>query len=381
MVVSRTANGLRIGVIAPPWVPVPPVEYGGTELVIDLLARGLVEAGNEVVLFTTGDSTCPVTRRWMHPHALGTAAAPRGEREHVEAAYRELADVDLIHDHTLAGPVRVGLHPTGTPVVTTAHGEFTPVMRRHFATAAARGVSVVAISHAQRSTAPGIPVAAVIHHGIEPERFPAGRGDGRYALFLGRMSPDKGAHRAIRIARAAGRRIILAAKMQEPEERRYFTERVEPLLGDDAIFVGEVGGRRKVELIGGAEALVNPIRWPEPFGLVMIEALACGTPVLTFPEGAAPEIVEDGRTGWLCVDEDDMASKLAIVSQIDRAACRASVRARFTAARMVREHLALYRRLIAEQPVIELPAAAGGVTVDAPAGPSSASTCGPHLLR
>jgi glycosyltransferase involved in cell wall biosynthesis len=341
---------LRIGLIAPPWVPVPPTVYGGTELVVDVLARGLREAGCDVVLFTTGDATCPVRRQWLYPEALGTEAFARGDREHAERAYDVLADagVDVIHDHTLAGPLLFDRHPRGVPVVTTVHGELVPSLRALYGAAAAGGVSVVTISHAQRRTGPDVCVAATIHHGIEVERFPVGDGGGGYVLFLGRMSPDKGAHRAIEVAREAGRPIVLAAKMWEPDERRYFAEQVEPLLGTDAAYVGEVGGREKLELLGGAEALVNPIRWHEPFGLVMIEALACGTPVLSFVEGAAPEIVEHGRTGFLCADEQDMAVALGCVADLDRFACRAAVEQRFSAACMVAKHLDLYGRLVDE---------------------------------
>jgi glycosyltransferase involved in cell wall biosynthesis len=213
-------------------------------------------------------------------------------------------------------------------------------------------VNIVAISDAQRRSAPEVRVAAVIHHGIDVGGFPLGRGDGRYVLFLGRMNPDKGVPRAIAAARAAGRKLLLAATMWEPEERRYFVECVEPLLGPDAIYVGEVGRRRKLALLAGAEALVNPIRWPEPFGLVMVESLACGTPVLAFPEGAAPEIVEHGRTGFLCSDEDDMASRIGLAADLDRATCRASVEARFSSERMVADHLALYRRLVIARPTV-----------------------------
>jgi glycosyltransferase involved in cell wall biosynthesis len=343
-------GGLRVGLIAPPWVPVPPPVYGGTELVVDILARGLQAAGCRVVLFTTGDATCPVPRRSLYPHALGTDAGPYLEDAHAALAYRELASVDIVHDHTAVGPSLTGFHPAGTPVVTTAHGMFTPENRDRYARSADAGVAVVAISDAQRRTAPEVHVAAVIPHGIEVERVPLGDGRGGYVAFLGRMSPDKGAHRAIDIARAAGKPIMLAAKMQRPEERHYFAEHVEPRLGPDAVYLGEVGGRRKAALLAGAEALVNPIGWPEPFGLVMVEALACGTPVLAFAEGAAPEIVEDGRTGFLCGSDADMVAGLARLGEIDRAACRASASARFSADRMVEDHLALYQRLVNNTP-------------------------------
>ena len=337
---------LRIGLIAPPWVQVPPPVYGGTELVIDLLARGLAASGHEVVLFTTGDSPCPVERRWHYPAALGTTSQLVAELAHVHAAYRELRDVDVIHDHTLTGPTWAELS-AGVPVVTTAHGPFTEELQGFYAVAARRGASVIAISHHQRGTALEVPIACVIHHGIEVDRIPMGAGDGGYVLFLGRMHPDKGAHRAIAAARAAGHRILVAAKMWEPAERRYFAECVEPLLGSDAIYLGECGGQEKVELLGGASALLNPIRWPEPFGLVMPEALACGTPVVGFGEGAAPEIIDHGHTGFLCDDDDDLADKLTAIEHIDRGACRDAAASRFSVPRMVDDHVALYRHLIA----------------------------------
>jgi glycosyltransferase involved in cell wall biosynthesis len=161
------------------------------------------------------------------------------------------------------------------------------------------------------------------------------------------MHPDKGAHRAIEAARLAGVSIRLAAKMREPAERRYFADVVEPMLGPDAVYLGEVTQDEKVALLAGATALVNPIRWPEPFGLVMIEALACGTPVLTFPEGAAPEIVEDGETGFLCGDVNGLAQAIRRAGSLDRATCRARAAEDFSTERMVREHLTLYQRVLA----------------------------------
>lgn len=343
---SSPRDPLRIGIIAPPWVTVPPLDYGGTELVVDLLAQGLVAAGHDVTLFATGDSTCPVPRRSLYPKALGTTAEPHAELAHVMQAYDVLQDVDVIHDHTLTGALWADRPEGGPPIVTTAHGELIDAVRPKYAAVASR-VHIVAISHAQRLSAPEVPVAAVIHHGIDVASCPIGDGDGGYVLFLGRMNADKGAHRAILAARAAGRRIVLAAKMWEPAELRYFAEQVEPLLGPDATYVGSVGGPAKLELLGGAEALLNPIRWPEPFGLVMVEALACGTPVLAFAEGSAPEIVEHGRTGFLCADEADMAARLDHVASLDRASCRASASTWFSTERMVADHVALYRRIVA----------------------------------
>ena len=353
---SADPGHLRIGIVAPPWVPVPPPIYGGTELVVDLLARGVTARGHDVVLFASGDSTCPVPRRSAFPRALGTAVAPLGERIHVEEAYRALAaeGVDVIHDHTVAGPALTELHPPGTPVVTTVHGELDARLRSLYRDASASGVSVVAISHAQAGSATGVPIAAVIHHGIDLDQYPLGAGAQGNLLFLGRMSPRKGVHRAIEVARRCDRPLVIAAKMWEPDEHAYFHAVVEPLLGDGVAFVGEVDHAGKVELLQGTAALVNPIRWPEPFGLVMIESLACGTPVLTFAEGAAPEIVETGRTGAICRDESDMVDQVDAVVDLDRAGCRAAVAERFTADRMVEDHLALYRQLLAHRDGIDL---------------------------
>ncbi len=364
---SADRRPLRIGIIAPPWVAVPPPAYGGTELVIDNLARGLVDRGHDVTLFTVGDSTCPVRRRWVHEKAAGTTADLLTELGHVQAAYEALSGCDVIHDHTLLGLLWSKMSSSTPPVVTTCHGPFTPALATLYETVG-RHVAIVSISHHQRSTAPSVPVAAVIHHGIEVDRFPIGRGDGGYVLFLGRMSPDKGVHRAISIARAAGKRLIIAAKMWEPAEHRYFHERVEPLLGDDATYIGPVGGKHKLDLLAGAEALVNPIRWPEPFGLVMAEALACGTPVVTFPEGAASEIVDHEVTGFLCTDDVDMAERLATVDELDRSACRRAAALRFGIDRMVDEHVNLYRQHIAGEVL------AGPGTIDLTGSGGSTST-------
>jgi glycosyltransferase involved in cell wall biosynthesis len=337
---------LTVGLIAPPWVAVPPSEYGGTESVIDQLARGLSDAGCDVRLFASGDSTCPVARSWLYPTALGTTADEKLEQAHIERAYAELTDVDVIHDHTLYGIVRPDLHSPGIPVITTVHGPFTPELADLYRLAAAAGVGVVAISQAQRASATDIPVLDVIHHGVDFSQFPMGSGGGGYVLFLGRMSAEKGAHRAITIARAAGRRIVVAAKMWEREEHRYFADQVAPLLGDDAVYIGEVGGVRKLRLLAGAEALLNPIRWPEPFGLVMVEAMACGTPVLAFAEGAAPEIVAHGTTGFLSADEQEMSSHLELVPTIDRQRCRDRVETLFSARRMVQSYVRQYEQMI-----------------------------------
>jgi glycosyltransferase involved in cell wall biosynthesis len=342
---------MRVGVLAPPWVSVPPPAYGGIELMLDRLARGLRDAGHDVTLFTTGDSTCPVERRWVLERAetlrMG-AAVP--ELRHVLAGYEALAGCDVVHDHTLTGPLYAERFPR-LPAVTTNHAPFSEEMNALYRAVSPR-MPVIAISQAQASQADGVRIAGVVHHGLDVDAFPFGGGRGGYFLFLGRMAPEKGARRAALVAQRAGVPLVMAAKMNEPLERAYFEEQVRPLLSGDITFIGEVGGAEKVRLLREATGLINPIRWPEPFGLVMLEALACGTPVLSFKEGAAPEIVDHGVTGFLCVDIDDMADAVARVGEIDRAACRERAAEHFSVERMVAGHVAVYEQVIAERAAV-----------------------------
>jgi glycosyltransferase involved in cell wall biosynthesis len=340
---------MRIALIAPPWTPIPPPLYGGIELVVDQMARGLVAAGHEVTLFTTGDSTCPVPKKWALEHAEGMRigmAVP--ELRHVIHAYAAVADHDVVHDHTVMGPFYSERFPH-LPVVTTIHGPFNDELTDLYSALGDR-VPIIAISHAQKQAAPDVPIARVIHHGLDASAFPMGTGggdaDGEYLVFLGRMAADKGAHRAIEIAREAGFRLLLAAKMREPWERAYFDRQVAPLLGPDAVYLGEVPHERKVELLANARAMVFPIRWNEPFGMVMLEAMACGTPVLAFREGAAPEVIDDGTTGFLCDDAAAMVEALGKLDQLRREDCRSAVEGYFSTERMVAEHVELYESLI-----------------------------------
>lgn len=338
---------MKIGVITSPWIPVPPPAYGGTETMVDNLCRGLAELGHEVHLATLGASTCPVQRFSVFDEPPGPVSDAMAETVHVQAAYRAFARrVDVLHDHTMLGAhMLAGTVPAGVPVLTTNHGPFTPSARSFYAARPSR-VALVTISHAQRATAPEVPVDAVIHHGIDLAAHRPGPGDGGHAMFVGRMTADKGPDRAILAARRAGLRLVLAAKMREPAEVRYFEERVRPLLGADVELLGEADTQARVEALRRARVLLNPIRWPEPFGLVMAEALACGTPVVALRHGAAPEIVDEGVTGFLRDDEDGLVEALGRVGELDRAACRAAAEQRFSQRRMATDHAALYERLL-----------------------------------
>jgi glycosyltransferase involved in cell wall biosynthesis len=340
---------MRIGLIAPPWVPVPPPAYGGTEVVIDNLARGLQELGHEVRLFTVGESTCPVQTDYIYPMAIGPMGATVPEMAHVLAAYESLADMDIIHDHTSLGALLAGLNGLRTPPVVHTHhgpvnGETQPVVSE-----ISKYASLIAISHSQARalhTFGGANIVAVIHHGIDLNLYRAGPGGGGYMMFIGRMSPDKGVHNAVRVAKKAGQRLILSTKMREKHELEYFKTEVEPLLDPDEVMPTEIPLEDRIELLRGADAVLNPINWREPFGLVMAESLACGTPVLAFPNGAAPEIIDPGRTGYLCPDEGEMISAIDRVPELDRAQCRAAAERRFSLQRMARDHDRLYRRIL-----------------------------------
>lgn len=374
---------MRIGVLAPPWLTVPPRAYGGTESVVDALARGIAAAGHDVLLWTVGDSRCPVPRGHLYDAArtadMGLASV---ELPHVLAGYAALErwGADLVHDHSVCGPL-VAPRASDMRVVTTNHGRFDPGSNLVYRACGDR-VAIVAISHDQAAHAEGVPIGAVIHHGIDVNSYPVGDGlgdeDGPYLLCLARMAPEKGVDRAVRVARRAGMRLLIAAKMHSVAERRYFHQAVEPLLGDGVVYVGEVGPHDKLRLLGGASALLNPIAWPEPFGLAMVEALACGTPVVAPGIGSVCEIIDDGVTGHVCpiggrwgqnadddrqldgpegppptdetLDETLMVQRLMELDRLDRRSCRRAAETRFSTARMVTDHLALYERVLSAAP-------------------------------
>ena len=335
---------MRIGIIAPPWAPVPPPLYGGIEQAIDGLARGFQAAGHEVLMFTTGDSSCEVPRKWLLKVSEGWRMGYTvPELRHIMAAYEELIGCDVIHDHTVLGPVYAQRLPD-LPVVTTVHGPFNEELTDIYLRVAHR-VPIIGISDAQCAVVPELEIARVIHHGVDPAAFPLGTGEGGYCLFLGRMNADKGAQRAVDAARKAGVPLVMAGKCREPWEHQFFDKEIAPHLSEDITYAGEVPHEEKVELLANARCLLFPIRWNEPFGLVMLESMACGTPVLAFREGAAPEVVEHGVTGFLCDDENDMAESIDRVDSLNRADCRAAVEGYFSLQRCVDEHLELFEAL------------------------------------
>jgi glycosyltransferase involved in cell wall biosynthesis len=218
---------------------------------------------------------------------------------------------------------------------------------------------VIAISHAQACDAEtaGIPIQAVVHHGLPTRDYPPGSGAGGYAAFVGRMSPNKGVDVACRVARRAGTPLVIAARLAEPAEHAYFEAVIRPLLGDGVSYVGEVNHANKLALLGDAACLLNPVQWNEPFGLAMIEALACGTPVVATPFGSVPEIVDDGITGYIRADAEALVDALTTIGQLDRSDCRQAVETRFEAARMATRHVSLYQEIAYRWPASPRPVA------------------------
>jgi glycosyltransferase involved in cell wall biosynthesis len=339
---------MRIAQVAPLYESVPPKLYGGTERVVAYLTQELVAMGHDVTLFASGDSITgarlvPIRARalrldplWaddLGPHML-----------QLERVLQQEPDFDVIHFHLDCLHFLV-CRRLSVPCVTTLHGRLDqPHMAPIYAEY--RDVPVCAISSAQRSTLPDVNWCATVHHGLPSELHRPSVAGGDYFAFLGRISPEKGVDRAIEIAKRLGVRLKIAAKVDR-KDAAYHRDHIAPLLDHPLIeFIGEISEHQKAAFLGGARALLFPIDWPEPFGLVMIEAMACGTPVIAFDRGSVPELIDHGVTGFLVRDVEQAVQAAARVGELDRRLCRATFERRFTAARMAREYLAAYTQLI-----------------------------------
>ncbi|MGH3133038.1 MAG: glycosyltransferase family 4 protein [Gaiellaceae bacterium] len=345
---------MRIGLICPVWFPVPPEAYGGTERVVALLAEGLVDAGHDVTLFASGDSQTRARLESVFQTAPSEwIGHTYWEMQHVVHAIRRGAKFDVVHDHTgLLGLALGGL--LRVPFCHTVHGPLNGAPGRLYedVVALAPQAKLISISMNQRRPKEHLPWIANCPNALDLSVYPfkPKSSGGDYLLFLGRMSPDKGAHRALAVALETGLPLKIAAKCREPLEIRYFDEFIRPHLGDTIEYVGEVGHADKVELLMGARALINPIDWEEPFGLVVIEAMACGTPVLATRRGAFPEIVDHGRTGILVDNYREMEDPavLQLADSLDPEELRREVEERFSPEHMVANYVAAYEATIAE---------------------------------
>ncbi len=317
--------------LAPPWISVPPPGYGGVEAVVSVLSEALVRRGNDVTLFCAPGSTSTARVVTLleesHPDEIERSLF---EVDHVARAFaaidraRGALQFDVVHDH--CGFTALGMADRlDTPLVHTLHGQFTNATAAFYERHESKA-TLVAISRAQRAKAPqAMRGVAVIPNPIDVHGWPMQERKEDYVLWIGRMTAEKGPHRAIAAARVAGVPLVLAGVIQ-PGQQSFFDREVAPHIdGDRVRFLGEVGGALKRSLFAGARALLMPISWEEPFGMVMIEALACGTPVIAFPAGAASELVLDGHTGFLVGDESAMAAAIGCLGRISARDCRAWV--------------------------------------------------------
>ncbi len=336
---------MKIAMLSPISWRTPPRHYGPWESVVSLLTEELVDMGVDVTLFATGDSITRGRLSWVcpRPYSEDPSIEPKvWECLHIASLFERAAEFDLIHNHFDFLPLSyTGL--VDTPVVTTIHGfsspRILPVYRRYN-----QRVHYVAISDADRSGE--LDYVATIHHGIDLSLFPYHSEPGDYLLFFGRIHPDKGTADAIEIARRTGLRLLIAGIVQDEQ---YFEEEVAPFIDHDQVeYVGSVGPDRRPELLGGARALLHLIHFDEPFGLSVVESMACGTPVIAYPRGSMPEIVRDGHTGYLVADLDEATKAVEAIGRIDRAACRQDVEQRFTARRMAQDYLRVYRTILGQ---------------------------------
>jgi glycosyltransferase involved in cell wall biosynthesis len=355
---------MRIGLLAPPWIPVPPPAYGGIERVVALQAAGLAAAGHDVTLVAAPGSAIPGVRVVSPLDALpAQIGMATDEWRHVLGGLDALAGVDTVIDHS--GPLGALLSAQGrVPAMHVVHGSLEGELLGLYEGLVARSpqLRLVGISRSQRQAAPRLPFAGVCYNAVDVEEVPFLASSEGYLAFLGRMAPEKGAAEAVALARDAGLPLLIAAKCREPAEQAYFQREVAPHLGPDVVFLGELGREATYDFLSRAAAMLFPISWREPFGMVLVEAMACGTPVLATDRGAVSEIVLDGVTGFVRNTTAELAAVIGRIGEIDRAACRNHVAEHFSSAAMVRS----YARLLTPMQTVRVPTPAAPMVFSAP---------------
>lgn len=341
---------MRIAQVAPPWLAVPPAGYGGIEWVVALLADGLVDAGHDVTLFATGDSVTRATLTSVVSEAPGSTEINSVWLDTLQTfvAFENPDAFDVIHTHLPFSQAVAASMLSAPPVVHTLHGACTDRARAIYERVADR-MWFVAISEAQRATYPDLRWGGVVYNGIDPARYPLRTEKEDFLLFMGRAAPEKGLRRAVETARLTGDRLVIAVKVAAQTEIDEW-ESLQPMLPEGTVVLGEIGHEEKVDLYGRAKAVLFPIDWDEPFGLVMTEAMACGTPVIATPRGSVTEVIDDGVTGVIVPVEgyaEAAAAALEDIGAIDPAVCRAHVVDRFSVAAMVAGYQRVYQRAVA----------------------------------
>jgi len=340
---------MRIAQVAPLFEAVPPKLYGGTERVVSNLTEELVALGHDVTLFASGDSVTTATLEAVLPQAIRLDPTMKdwiaAYMRMLELMYRRAGEFDVLHFHLDYFPFSL-FKRQRVPFLTTLHGrldlpEFAPTFNLF------TDVPVVSISDSQRKPLPRLDWVSTVQHGIPETLLTPQPVEQSYLAFLGRISPEKGIDKAIRIAAAAGMKLKVAAKIDKADED-YYAQHIRPLLALGHVeFVGEIDDARKADFLSGAHALLFPIDWPEPFGLVMIEAIACGTPVIAFNRGSVPEVVDDGISGFIVDSEAEAVAAVRRLGEIDRQGVRRRFEQRFTARRMAEDYVELYDLLCA----------------------------------
>jgi glycosyltransferase involved in cell wall biosynthesis len=341
---------VRIAEIAPPWYPVPPSGYGGIELVVALLADGLVERGHDVTLYASDGSVtkAELVAPMLDPPDPALVGNPWFDAYHALFAYTDVLGnaFDVVHDHSgIAGPAIGAMMGGRPPVVHTLHGPWSEPTR-HYYSLVQHHAHIVAISDAQKAGYPDLTYAGVVHNGVRLDDYPFRPEKDDFLVYIGRSNPDKGPTVAIEVARRAGLPLAMIVKKNEPFEHSYWDEIVAPSLNEEVEVYEGIPHERKVELLGRARAMVFPIQWPEPFGLVMAEAMACGTPVVACPQGAAVELVEDGVTGYLRSSVEGLVAAVGQVRRCSPIACRQRVEAHFGADAMVQGYEEVFARVV-----------------------------------
>jgi glycosyltransferase involved in cell wall biosynthesis len=358
-------HSLRIAQVAPLAESVPPKQYGGTERVVAYLSEALVAAGHDVTLFAAGDSGARVNLHACCPRALrgqhGACDPQLWATLQIQAVLDEADAFDIVHFHT--GYLHFAMREYLPPHLTTVHGRLDLDPPQFYARYPC--APLVSISEAQRQPWPRAAWVRTIHHGLPRDLLHAGPGDGGYLAFIGRISPEKRVDRAVEIARRVGMPLKIAAKIDDADAA-YVAQSIRPLLGAPGVeFLGEADEARKQGLLAHAAALLFPIDWPEPFGLVMIESLACGTPVIAYAQGSVPEIIEHGRSGFLVDSIDSAVRAVRRLHELGRAECRRAFEQRFTAERMAADYVEAYRAVLDEYAPANLPRTSGALQANA----------------
>jgi glycosyltransferase involved in cell wall biosynthesis len=345
---------MKIGMIAPIGERVPPKKYGGTERVVYALTENLVRRGHDVTLFASGDSQTSAKLVSVVPNALREANNnnPYGVEHlsmlNIGIAYQMQHKFDIIHDHNVYFSLPTATLAS-TPVIMTMHGAITPEVKRYF-----EGLnnpynpSFVTISHAQSLPIPDINFVGNVYHGLDMQHYPFSRDNDGYLLFVGRIHPEKGVEHAIEVAEYLNLPLVIAAKLDKPYIP-YFKEKVEPRLNDKIQYIGEVDEERRNRLMSNALCLLHPVTWREPFGLVIIEAMACGCPVIAFRRGSIPEIIQHGKNGFIVEDTPEMIEYVTQINKIERRYCRKYALQNFNVDRMTDDYERIYQNVIEEK--------------------------------